>query len=512
MADTRAVPFYYRPRPYQARCWQRRVTGQYNFDIKIWARQLGKDTDDIEYNLHYGWTHPGTRSCYIGLDNKWVNENIFTKYIDGRRFWDDFPREHIDPRDTAKEVTFANHPDDLAPARIKFIGFQNDQALIGSSYDRFTISETSLYGADAFRFIEPIWENKLAEGKDLAVFMNGTPRGMRNVYTQMIQNYTGVEDPADFPGPHVRGRYRVFVDVVTIEDAMIPDGHGGMRRLYSDADIEMMRDRYARQGLEELFLQEYYCKFTTVNSGLVYRGIERLRNEGRVCRFNLDTQKPVYVAFDISSKAKTTDATTAVVYQFIGGRMMVFDMIEERGLALVEVVSKLAARDYWQYVRVGFLPWDSDRSASSETPIEEARRMFPGVTWHALDKERVDRGIELVRRMLPNMWINSERCKRLDEAFDAYEFKMVEKMGDWSAKPIHNWASHSMDALRYAVMGVSEMEYLGMNSDGSPAPMPAYYDGFDDDVDDNDNDPRLTMMTERERKRWYARGRDGYYR
>lgn len=474
----------------------------------------GKDADDIEHVLDYGWRHPGTRTAYVGLDNKWINENIFNKYIDGRRFWDDFPPEHIDPKDTAKEVIFHNNPEGMAEARIKFIGFQNDQALIGSSYDRFIISETSLYGNNAFQFIEPIWENKLAMGADLAVYLNGTPRGMNNVYTQMIQNYTGVDDPEEFPGEHINKQYRTYVDFLTIEDLMVPDGHGGWRRLYDDDWIEQMKDRYMRAyGDLNLFYQEFYCRFTTVNSGLVYKGIEQLRKEGRYCKFNLDTQSPVYVAFDISSKGKMTDATAGIVFQYTGGRMMVYDVIEERGEALVEVVSKLASRGYWEYVRVGFLPWDSDRSASSETPIEEADRMFPSVNWHALDKERIDRGIELVRRQLPNMWINSDRCDRLDKAFDAYEYKRLEKQDDWSATPMHNWASHLMDAVRYACMGLKEMDYIGLNAEGEPPEMPANYEYFGD-VAGYDRPPKpITMMTEKERRRWLSdRGdsRGGY--
>lgn len=469
----------------------------------------GKDADDIEHALDYGWRHPGTRTAYVGLDNKWINENIFNKYIDGRRFWDDYPPEHIDPKDTAKEVVFRNNPEGIAEARIKFIGFQNDQALIGSSYDRFIISETSLYGSSAFRFIEPIWENKLAMGEDLAVFLNGTPRGMNNVYTQMIQNYTGVDDPEEFPGEHVNKQYRTYVDFLTIEDLMVPDGRGGWRRLYDDDWIEQMKDRYMRAyGDLNLFYQEFYCRFTTVNSGLVYKGVEQLRKDGRYCRFNLDTQSPVYVAFDISSKGKMTDATAGVVFQYIGGRMMIYDVIEERGEALVEVLSKLASRGYWNYVRVGFLPWDSERSASSETPIEEAERMFPSVNWHALDKERIDRGIELVRRQMPNMWVNSDRCDRLDKAFDAYEYKRLEKQDDWSATPMHNWASHLMDAVRYACMGLKEMDYIGLNAEGEPPEMPSNYEFFGERAQDLRPDRPVTMMTERERKEWLSADRD----
>lgn len=503
------VPRYYRPRPYQQRAWQRRMSGEFNFDFKLWSRQLGKDTDDIEFALNDSFKNPGTQTVYVGLDNKWVSANIFNKYIDGRRFWSDYPDGVIDVKDTQKEVLFTNNPSGIAEARIKFIGFQNDQALIGSSYDRFYISEASLYGQNAFQFIEPIWENKLAMGEQLRVYMNGTPRGMQNVFTQLLQNYTGEKDPEAFPGAHTNGQYRIFVDKVTIEDVLVPDGVGGLRRLYDDAWIEHMKQRYMdAYGNLNLFMQEFYCDFTTVNSGLVYQGVEQMEAQGRITEFNLDTSRPVYVAFDISSKNKITDATVGLVFQHIGNKVMVFDMIELRGMALVQVISELALREYWKYVRVGFLPWDSDRSASSETPIEEAERMFPQVTWHALEKERIDRGIQVVREAMPNMWIHRENCRRLVDSLHAYEYKRLERQDDWSAVPFHNWASHACDALRYACMGLEEMEYLGIPMDGSRRKMPDRYEFFGDSGERQRPSRPVTFMTEKERRRWMSGDRD----
>ena len=232
-----------------------------------------------------------------------------------------------------------------------------------------------------------------------------------------------------------------------------------------------------------------------------------MEKQNRVSTFNLDTSKPVYVAFDISSKDKVTDATVGLVFQHIGSNTLIYDMIELRGLALVQVISQLSTKEYWPYIRVGFLPWDSDRSASSETPLEEANRMFPNITWHALEKERIDRGIQVVREAMPNMWIHRENCRRLVDSLHAYEYKRLEKQDDWSAVPYHNWASHACDALRYACMGIEEMEYLGISPDGSGPNMPENYEYFGDRGDRRPNKP-ITMMTEKERRRWLNGERD----
>lgn len=487
------IPRFYNPWPHQQAAWQRRRSGKYDYYAKLWARQTGKDADDIQFANKRAWDTPGSQSVYVGLDNVWINQNIFKKVIDGRDFWADYPSEFIHPKDTAKEVTFSNNPDDTAQARIKFIGFLNDQQLIGSSYDNFYISETSLYKDNAFSYLQPIWDQKIAMGKKLSVNFNGTPRGMRNVYYELLRTYTGVDDPDEFPGEHGR----CYVDKVTIHDVVIPDGHGGYRPLYTEPEIEVLKDRYLRQfGNLNLYEQEYECKFTTVNAGLVYLGIEKLVEEKRFTSFNLDTSRPVYAAFDIGSKDKVTDATSAVVYQYYNGKMFIYDIYEARGKSLVECVAELSQRPYFHLIRFVALPWDSERSASSATPIEEAQQMFPNINWHALDKERVDRGIAQVRKMLPNMLINSDKCDWLLTCFMNYEYKRLEKQDDWAAKPKHSVHSHLMDALRYAVMGINEISYLQLNDNGADPMEAGVYGGFWSEPED---DPYPTLRKKQKR-------------
>lgn len=474
------LPRFYKPWPHQVGAWNRRKSGKYTYYFKLWARQLGKDTDDIQYDLYQAWHNPGTQSCYVGLDNVWIRNNIFNKYIDGRKHWNDYPAKFIKVVDTKRQVMMLNNPPDVAEALIQFIGFLNDEALIGSAYDRFTISETSLYKDSAFQYIRPIWDRKLAMGLPLQVCFNGTPRGQANVYYDLLRIYTGVDDPADFPGDHGD----CYVDKVTIREAMKPDpdNPGQYIRLYSDEEIEKLQDNYLRQfGNLNFYRQENECDFTTVNSGLVYQGIEQLKREKRYCKFSLDTSKPVYMAFDIASKGSTTDSTAAVIFQYINHQMFIFDCYEERGKALVECIADLSARDYFHLIRIGALPWDSERTASSATPIEEARQQYPSIYWHSLEKTEVHRGITQVRRMLPNMLINSDKCEWLMDCFEHYEFKPLRAEDGYSAMPRHDRYSHMMDAIRYAVMGINEIDYLKINSDGSFNDKASTYGGFYDD-------------------------------
>ena len=76
MTNQVTVPRYFTPRPVQKAAWERRLSGKYDYYFKIWHRQLGKDTDDIQYSLYNAYESPGTQSAYVGPDNKWIKRNI----------------------------------------------------------------------------------------------------------------------------------------------------------------------------------------------------------------------------------------------------------------------------------------------------------------------------------------------------------------------------------------------------------------------------------------------------
>jgi len=466
------VPMHYGPRPYQKRAWARRLSGKYSYEFRIWHRQSGKDTDDLQSNLYYAFLNPGTQSCYIGLDNKWIKRNIWDKYIDGRKHWADYPANVIDPRETAQQVRMLNNPGDKAPALIQFIGFKESQSLIGSSYDRFTVSELSLYRRGAFDFIQPIWDLKKASGADLGVFFNFTPRGMSNVAADMLRAYTKEDDPAKWPGEHGD----VYVDFMPATESYNEDG----TRVISDEMLEDIRQRYIRaMGNDNMFRQEYMCEFLTTNAGLVFPGIELVRSENRYRPTNFVASKPAFMAWDISSKDKQSDWTSCVVFQYYDGRLFILDWFENNRKAVVECVQDLARRDYFHLIRAACLPWDSDRSGSSSSPLDECRRAFPNIAWHKLDRSYVSDGINRARALLGNCIINSDRCDWLMECFENWEYRQLATTDDWAATPKHDRYSHLMDAFRYAAEFIDQVPSIRSSDGFSTMKMPSTYPAWD---------------------------------
>lgn len=466
------VPRYYAPRPYQREAWARRLSGDYDYYAKIWHRQAGKDTDDIQFALYDAYKEAGRQSAYVGLDNKWIRRNIWDKYLDGRKHWADYPDDVIDVRETAQQVQMLNNPDDLAPSIIQFIGFKESESLIGSSYNNFFVSELSLYKRGAFDYLQPIWDAKRANNERFMVNVNFTPRGMNNTAADWLVAYTGETEPEAWPGAHGR----VYVDVVRADQSVNYKGE----RLFSDEMLDEIRQRYIRaMGNDLMFRQEYLCDFLAVNAGLVFPGIEKVREDGRYCPTNFDTSKPVYMAWDISSKDKKTDWTSAVIFQYYNGRMFILDYYEDNRKAVVECVQELAQREYFHLIRAACLPWDSDRSGSRTSPLEECRRAFPNIQWHKLDRTYVQDGINRGRALLGNVIIDSKRCDWLMECFENWEYKQLSSTDDWSAQPKHDRYSHLMDAFRYAADFLAQVPYIEEASSTLRQKMPSYYGGWD---------------------------------
>ena len=135
------------------------------------------------------------------------------------------------------------------------------------------------------------------------------------------------------------------------------------------------------------------------------------------------------------------------------------------------------------------LPWDGDHHEVGirETPADMMRKRFPNVAvlgkgtniWTVKGLPQTGSSdiitmVQQVRLMLYNTYINGlteeERkkgnnprpnCDRVLECFENYKYAYNSKLGEWSAFPVHDQYSHMMDALRYVVQAIKELDFFG---------------------------------------------------
>jgi hypothetical protein len=67
----------------------------------------------------------------------------------------------------------------------------------------------------------------------------------------------------------------------------------------------------------------------------------------------------------------------------------------------------------------------------------------------AVPKVNIEDGIEAMRFAFPHIRINKTNCNMFIRAIREYQREYDEDRAIYKPRPLHNWASHYCDALRY---------------------------------------------------------------
>jgi phage terminase large subunit len=190
--------------------------------------------------------------------------------------------------------------------------------------------------------------------------------------------------------------------------------------------------------------------YEVLTEGSYYgRDIVAAENEGRVGRVAYDREAAVYAAWDLG----VGDATSIVVFQRIALEWHVLAYYENSGQALSHYVDWINGLPY--QVEQHYLPHDARQR---ELQTGKSRLEFfqeRGLRTSVVPNHTVDDGIHAVRMALPKMWIDEGHCERLLDCLRSYRSEWSDKLQTSKPQPLHDWASHGADALRYMVMGAA---------------------------------------------------------
>lgn len=247
-----------------------------------------------------------------------------------------------------------------------------------------------------------------------------------------------------------------------------PKGKNAFWRIYdkakADPDWFALRLRASETGLvppaelaalkrelsEEEYAREFETSFEAAVRGAYYASLLNVAEaEGRVGRVAADPLLPVQAAFDLG----IGDATAIWLAQFCGREIRLIDYIESNGVGLDWYGRALRERGHMYAPLI--LPHDARARelGSGKSRVEMLEAM--GFATRVLPAAAVEDGIETVRRYLPRVWIDAERCGAGLEALRLYQARIDDKRG-LSLGPLHNWTSHAADALRYLMCAYEE--------------------------------------------------------
>lgn len=437
----------------------------HRYGIAVLPRQSGKDVAASMEQCDARLRTPKTTGVYISLSNPMIRDILWDKtYIDPATgdyimgLQDNVDPSLVDWKDTVMEGRFANN------SRLKLQGyFQSgqDKSGVGTSFQDYTITELALFTReDPIPRLTPILENR-AENKRLMVV--STPRGKRqNPLWQLMES--------------MQGNPEAKIITYTIDDLNAIMAREDLPPVLTADELDRIRETYLKRfGNDRMFEQEYYVSFEEIDAAAVYgEAYMKMVYDKRIHDFNLDPGHPVYVVFDIGSSGLHSDATAWIVFQWINGRLFLYDCGEGHGKALPEYVDVLQAKPYFHKIAAMILPWDGEHheKAVNTTPADMMRQRFPNIAvlaksnkvWKVPGSRQGDYNIitdiQQTRMMLYNTIVHETNCQWLVECIENYKYEFNTRLQMWTQQPLHDRHSHMMDALRYATQAVKELDFF----------------------------------------------------
>lgn len=200
---------------------------------------------------------------------------------------------------------------------------------------------------------------------------------------------------------------------------------------------------------EDLSQQEYFVSFELGVEGSYYtKLIDRMSLNGQLGNVPWDPSYKVYTAWDIGRR----DCTSIIFYQVAGQIIRIIDCYERSKESLEHYVGIVKSKPY--IYGSHFVPHDIkvNEWGSGITRIEKAKRL--GLLLTVVENHLVEDGIEAVRSVLPRVWINTGTCAKLIESLENYRQSYDLKKKVYKKGPLHDWASHFADAMRYLAVSL----------------------------------------------------------
>ncbi|MSS28112.1 hypothetical protein FYJ44_08685 [Desulfovibrio sp. PG-178-WT-4] len=414
----------YRPRPLQWRFHQERT----RFCVLLCHRRFGKTVAAVNDLIREALRRGGAdwRAAYaapfLGQAKAvaWDYCKHFAGAVPGTRFLE-------------SELTC------ILPhgARIRLLGTDNAEALRGLYLDDLVLDEP----ADMPRRVwSQVLRPMLADRQGRALFC-GTPHGTDNLLYDVWQQ----------AGADADGLWSRFC---------FPASRTGY---LPEAELAA-----ARRGMDEAeYRQEFECSFAAAVRGAYYASLlDQAENEGRIVNLSPAPDLPVHTAWDLGMD----DATAIWFFQVEpSGQWRMLDYYEASGEGLPHYAHvlrqkalppgqgeagpdgnapgrgfcygrHLAPRD----IRVREL-------GTGQSRLESAARL--GINFSLAPSLPLADGIDATRRLLPRLWFDAAHCAHGIKALRSYRRLWRPRQENPASGPLHDWASHAADALRYAVTG-----------------------------------------------------------
>jgi len=195
----------------------------------------------------------------------------------------------------------------------------------------------------------------------------------------------------------------------------------------------------------------------TIADGAIYKAeFEQIRKENRICKVPHDPNLPVYTGWDLG----ILDSTAIWFCQIYGKEKRIIDYHEasDEPLAYYARILDEKAREHGYRYERHFAPHDiAARDLSSGVSREQTMaklgyRMTKGARLGPEDR------IEATRQFLKDCWFDEGKCSHGIRALQNYRREFNDKLDQFKAHPVHDWASHGSDAFGELALSINKMQ------------------------------------------------------
>jgi len=311
-------------------------------------------------------------------------------------------------------------------SRISLLSSENPDSIRGIYLDIAVCDEASFINQN---LIDEVLMPALSDRKGKLILVS-TPNGMNNIFYDYYQK--AQSDPKWF-------LYRAKASETGI------------------VDKEELNSALAVMGAEK-YSQEFECSFVGNVQGSIYgKIISSLEDKKQITRVPVNPAYPVNTAWDLGYN----DKTAIIFFQQIGHQIHIVDYYENSNEAFPHYAKVLKEKDYIYEHNYGPHDLEQTEFGSGKTKREVAYQM--GIRFRVVQKLPVEEGIHAVKMLLPRCLIDVDNCSKLINALRHYHRKYNDKERIYSAKPVHSWASHACDAMRYLSVGLNENKFTNIN-------------------------------------------------
>lgn len=403
-----AVPIPYQPRPLQREVG--RLCRSRRFGVLVCHRRFGKTVLGVNINQQTALMceKERPRVLYIGptytqaKSTAWDYMQHYARPIPG-----------VGMNQSELRIDYPNG------GQSRIYGADNPDSLRGLYGDRATLDEFGLHPSKTFsEVVGPL----LVDRGGSALFL-GTPNG-KNQFHDIAQHAKARQAAGD--AEWFYAEYRA-----------------SQTGLLDPAYLEQAKSLMT----EDEYQQEFECSFTAAVKGAIFaKELQQAEADHRLGRQPYDPLLPVDTTWDLGFGGKGDSTAIWFTQSLRNHEIRVIDYHEAQGEGLPYYAALLQQKRY--VYGQHWAPHDIIvKESTGKTRIETAASL--GITFQIVPNVGIEDGIHAARMIFGWCWFDAERCKVGLESLRHYRRDYNQRLNEFKATPVHDFASHGADAFRY---------------------------------------------------------------